>query len=42
MFGFLPRAHVGLLDFKDYVRATSERVKAAALREAIEHDRPLR
>jgi hypothetical protein len=26
MFCFLQRAHVGLLDFKDYVRATSERL----------------
>jgi hypothetical protein len=42
MFCFLQRAHVGLLDFKDYVLATSERVKAAALREAIAHDRPIR
>ena len=42
MFCFLQRAQVGLLDFKDYVRATSERVKAAALREAVAHDRPIR
>lgn len=42
MFCFLQRAHVGLLDFKEYVLATSERLKEAALREAIEHDRPLR
>jgi hypothetical protein len=42
MFGFLQRAHVGLLDFKDYVLATSERAKAAALREAVAHDRPIR
>ncbi|MEK7837415.1 MAG: hypothetical protein AAB328_05460 [candidate division NC10 bacterium] len=42
MFCFLQRANVGLLDFKDYVLATSERVKAAALREAVEHDRPVR
>lgn len=42
MFSFLQRAQVGLLDFKEYVRATSERVKEAALREAVEHDRPIR
>jgi hypothetical protein len=42
MFCFLQRAQVGLLDFKDSVRATSERVKAAALREAVAHDRPIR
>jgi hypothetical protein len=42
MFCFLQRAHVGLLDFKAYVEATTERVKAAALREAVEHDRPIR
>jgi hypothetical protein len=42
MFCFLQRAQVGLLDFKEYVLATSERVKAAALREALEHDRPIR
>jgi hypothetical protein len=42
MHAFLTRAQVGLLDFKAYVLATSERVKAAALREAIAHDRPIR
>ena len=42
MFCFLQRAQVGLLDFKEYVLATSERVKAAALGEAVEHDRPIR
>jgi hypothetical protein len=42
MFCFLQRAHVGLLDFKDYVKATTERVIAAALREAVEHERPIR
>ncbi len=42
MFCFLQRAQVGLLDFKEYVRATSERVKEVALREAVEHDRPIR
>ena len=42
MFCFLQRAQVGLLDFKDSVLATSERVKEVALREALEHDRPVR
>jgi hypothetical protein len=42
MYTFLTRANVALLDFKPYVLATSERVKAAALREAIDHDRPVR
>lgn len=42
MFNFLTRAQVGLLDFKDYVLATSDRVKAAALREAIARNRPVR
>lgn len=42
MFCFLQRAQVGLLDFKEYVLATSERVKEVALREAVEHDRPVR
>lgn len=42
MFCFLQRAQVGLLDFGEYVRATSDRVKAAALREAVAHDRPVR
>jgi hypothetical protein len=42
MYTFLTRAHVALLDFKPYVPATSERVKAAALREALAHDRPVR
>jgi len=42
MFCFLQRAQVGLLDFKDSVLATSERVKEVALREAVEHDRPVR
>jgi hypothetical protein len=41
-FSFLPRAQVGLLDFQEYVRATSDRGKAAALREALAHDRPVR
>lgn len=42
MFCFLQRTQVGLLDFKDYVLAPTERVKAAALRKALEHDRPVR
>ena len=42
MYTFLTRAQVRLLDFKAYVLATSERVKAAALREAVEQDRPIR
>jgi hypothetical protein len=42
MYTFLTRANVALLDFKPYVLATSERVKAAALREALVHDRPVR
>jgi hypothetical protein len=42
MFCFLQRAHVGLLDFKDYVEATTKRVIAGALREAVEHERPIR
>src|SRR2546422_2796697 len=42
MFCFLQRAQVGLLDFGEYVRATSERVKATALGEAVAGDRPVR
>ena len=42
MYTFLTRANVALLDFKPYVLATSERVKAAALREALARDRPVR
>lgn len=42
MFCFLQRAHVGLLDFKDYVEATTKRVIAGALREAVDHERPIR
>ena len=42
MYAFLTRAQIRLLDFKADVLATSERVKAAALREALEHDRPIR
>ena len=42
MHTFLSRAGVRLLDFKKYVLATSERVKQASLRAAVEHDRPVR
>jgi hypothetical protein len=41
MFHFLTRAGVRLLDFKDYVSQTSERVKAAALAEAEQQKRPV-
>ena len=41
MFHFLTRAGVRLLDFKDYVSQTSERVKAAALSEAEKQKRPV-
>jgi hypothetical protein len=41
MFFFLQAAKVRLLDFKDYVLETSERVKAAALDEANKRDRPV-
>ena len=42
MHVLLARAGVRLLDFKDYALKTSERVKAAALADAREGDRPLR
>ena len=42
MFNFLTRANVRLLDFKEYVLATSERLKQASLAEAVTHDRPIR
>jgi hypothetical protein len=42
MYSFLTRAGVLLLDFKEYVHATSERVKAAALAEAERLKRPVR
>jgi len=42
MHTLLERAGVRLLDFKQYVRATSERIKVASLHEAVEHDRPIR
>jgi len=41
MFNFLWRAGVRLLDFKDYVTATSERVKGAAINEAQQLARPI-
>ena len=41
MFNFLTRAGVRLLDFKDYVSKTSERVKEAALAEAEKQQRPV-
>lgn len=42
MYSFLTRAGVRLLDFGKFVQRTSEAVKAASLREAIEGDRPIR
>jgi len=42
MFTFLHRAGVRLLDFKDFVQTTSERLKSASLAEAREQDRPIR
>jgi len=42
MFAFLCRAGVRLLDFKDFVVQTSERVKEAALAAATRYDRPVR
>ena len=39
---FLHRAGVRLLEFKDYVRATSKRLEEASLAEAESHDRPIR
>jgi len=41
MFTFLCRAGVRLLDFKDFVTKTSERVKAASLAEAERRERPV-
>lgn len=41
MFNFLTRAGIRLLEFKDYVSKTSERVKAAALVEAEKNQRPV-
>jgi len=42
MFFFLERAGVRLLDFKDYVTRTSDRVKEAAYAEAARLGRPVR
>ena len=42
MFLFLEAAKVRLLDFKKYVVDTSERIKTAALVEAVEGGRPVR
>src|SRR5215207_1055683 len=41
MYTLLCRAGVQLLDFKDFVLATSERLKKASLAEAREHERPI-
>lgn len=41
MFTFLSYAGLQLLDFKDYVTATSERVKVAAFAEAVKLSRPI-
>jgi hypothetical protein len=42
MHVFLHRAGIRLLDFKKYVVATSERIKEASLRAAVETGRPIR
>jgi hypothetical protein len=42
MFFFLEAAGVRLLDFKEFVRDTTERVKQASLAEANSLDRPVR
>ncbi len=42
MYTFLHRAGVQLLGFRDFVLATSQRLKRASLAEAREHDRPIR
>jgi hypothetical protein len=42
MFFFLERAGIRLLDFKDFVTRTSERVKESACAEAARLDRPIR
>ena len=39
---FLGAANVRLLDFRDFVRTTTEQVKEASLAEAIDLDRPVR
>jgi hypothetical protein len=41
MYTLLHRSGVELLDFKDFVLATSERLKSASLAEAREHGRPI-
>ena len=41
MFFFLEAAKVRLLDFKKYVTTTSQRIKDAALAEAIGGGRPI-
>lgn len=41
MYTLLHRSGVQLLDFKDFVLATSERLKSASLAEAREHERPI-
>ena len=42
MFFFLEAAGIRLLDFKDFVLATTERIKHASLADALAHDRPVR
>lgn len=42
MFFFLEAAKVRLLDFRNFVLRTTERVKAASLAEANDHGRPVR
>lgn len=41
IYGFLSRTGVRVLDFGKFVRATTQRVKEAALAEANEHERPI-
>jgi len=42
MYAFLERAGVLLLDFKDFVLATSKRLEGASLAEAVRQGRPIR
>ena len=42
MYFFLESAGIRLLDYKDFVYDTTERLKCASLREAEAHDRPVR
>lgn len=42
MYTLLKRSGIRLLDFKPFVQRTSEQVRIAALREANEHERPIR